>query len=457
MTKMRAWVGFVACLLPLGILVSSTARTSLQRNEQLKRDGDAAVAMLAIPAAKHGSNAFAAAWLLRYEVPAPAHEAVVSEDVAAFDRRLQHRDQQLANGVETVDAEAFVSIARGRYSYTPSTKADLDALCGLTTDDCLDYVRAHRERAVTGLSAFRPLLPRIAAMGQHGHIADRFSPDAQAPAPEWGLLRARLSEHALDFDDGRVDAALAATCTDAVTWRRLSSNSYQLVATVVGRSFVSASVTLAAQMLAELPADHPLPASCRLAFSLPTPEEALTCRAISGEFRTVAAAIDGASHEADGNGIAKAVLRRDDARRRLATLYAPACDAQTRRSVTLDRPVPRTDAPSYSLGCLLSLTDCLPTAEEGFDHSRSTRRGQDTIARLRMAAALLWLRDRSQDTRPLPERLAEMPAGLRGPGRAIEPDADGRGLKVALFEPGKQGPAHASLPLPASRLPASQR
>ncbi|RNF86337.1 hypothetical protein [Montanilutibacter psychrotolerans] len=457
MTKMRAWVGFVACLLPLGMLAVSTAQTSLQRNEQLRREGDAAVAMLAIPAAKPGSNAFASVWLLRYEVPALAHEAVMSEDVAAFDRRLQLRHQQVPHGFEATDSAAFVSAARDRYPYTPSTKADLDALCGLTTDDCLDYVRAHREQAITGLSAFRPLLPRIAAIGQHGHIADRFSADAQAPAPEWGLLRARLSEHALDFVDGRVDAALSATCTDAVTWRRLSTNSYQLVATVVGRSFATASVTLASQMLAELPPDHPLPASCRLAFSPPLPEEALTCRAISGEFRTVAAAIVGPDHDPDDSGIAKAVLRRDDARRRLATLYAPACNAQTRRSVMLDRPVPRTDTSSYSLGCLLSLTDCQPTAEAGFDHSRSTRRGQDTIARLRMAAALLWLRDRPQDARPLPTRLAEMPASLRGPGRAIEPDVDGRGLKVALFEPGKDGPTHARLPLPASRHSAAGR
>ncbi|KAG1241367.1 hypothetical protein G6F68_016784 [Rhizopus microsporus] len=108
------------------------------------------------------------------------------------------------------------------------------------------------------------------------------------------------SARALAYVQGDVDGALRGSCLGLQLGRRLVPGGSYLVESIVGASLVQANAQLLADMLVELPADHPLPAECALAMQPMRTDEQSLCRAMQGEYAMSQAAIETSAREFGG-------------------------------------------------------------------------------------------------------------------------------------------------------------
>src|SRR3546814_8917095 len=98
---------------------------------------------------------------------------------------------------------------------------------------------------------------------------------------------------------------------------------------------------LLAQMLAELPAAHPLPVACEAALAPVSVDELSICETMRGEYSSSAAAID-AIDDPKLAGTMQAALNRlvsdpEKTRALIAGNFAPACSSATRAMVAPDK------------------------------------------------------------------------------------------------------------------------
>ncbi|MBN6152011.1 hypothetical protein JR065_16830 [Xanthomonas sp. AmX2] len=400
-----------------------------------------ALALLQQPRAPlRGPNLFAALWALPYAVPAAQQPALLEQDVQRF------RQSRAAGGFGS---------ALARQPRAPAWPATLPR-CSWRDSDCLDKVRAQRQAYADALQAQAPVLARIAALPADAHYRSPFDARADTPLPELSLLRLGSMRHALDFADGRTDAALAGVCHDAQLGRILLRSDDSLIVPMVGAAMLRGNARLFAGMLAELPVQQPLPAQCAVAFAPLAAEEIGLCGAMRGEARMMFAAFDelGGGAGPPMRWYDAALLRLFDAERSKAMVaprYAWSCGATARDALLHDRPAveaPAQASASRSVGCLANAMGCVLAASAAPDVAPYQRSLQDAAAATRLVAALLWLREHP-DAQPLPQRLAALPAPLRGSARPIQAATEG-GVQVQAYS-GREGD-RLRLPLPGSRL-----
>lgn len=402
-----------------------------------------ALALLQQPrAALPGPNLFAALWALPYAVPAAQQPALLEQDVQRF-------RQSRADG-------GFGS-ALARRPRVPRWPATLPR-CTWRDGDCLDKVRAQRQAYADALQAQAPVLAKMAALPVDAHYRSPFDARADTPLPELSLLQLGLMRHALDFADGHADAALAGVCHDAQLGRVLLRSDDSLIVPVLGAAMLRGNARLFAGMLAELPAQQPLPAQCAAAFAPLAAGQIGLCGAMRGEARMMFAAFDELGAGGAGPPMRwydAALLRLFDAERSKAMAaprYAWACGAAAGDALVRDRPAGGAPAPastSRSVGCLANAMGCVLASSAAPDVAPYQRSLQDAAAATRLVAALLWLREHP-DAQPLPQRLAALPAPLRGSARPIQAATEGGGVEVQAYS-GREGD-RLRLPLPGSRL-----
>ncbi|HJR73245.1 MAG TPA: hypothetical protein VJ806_06360 [Luteimonas sp.] len=431
----------------LSLLLGVVGLGLLSRARGPDAEQRAALAVLEHSQPGAGENAFAAFWLMAYDVPADARPALVAEDA---ERILAMRPAFAKDG--TLDAAQFEYAAEGRYAGIVPPEADWRKFCKSRESGCLEKVRADPIGYERLLAAHARLIAQASDLRRYGHMRTQVPLRPDMPLPPFQYALAPMTRNAADFVAGRVDTALADVCENAAAWRRIGADSDMLIARMIGIAYVGGYARLFAEMLAELPAERPLPPVCAVAFAPPAPEDGSSCLAMKGESAFIRAgmamALDVQREEV---GLADLYLplvySQKMTEARVAPEHAYACSLPVRESLASDVPVSPYTGKASSFDCIANLFGCAlseVSASDGF--VEYIRRGQDHSARLRLTATLIWLRERGAEGQKVGEALRQRPSVLAH-GRDIVVGEDGRSLRIALYHQG-QGD-HWELPLPA--------
>ncbi|MCL1633120.1 hypothetical protein M2650_00445 [Luteimonas sp. SX5] len=435
---MRRFIRWALWIL-LALLVIVVGAWWLSRMLGPTAEQKTALAMLGKESAVRGSNAFPALWSLPYDVPEDMQQAVAAEDAKRFGAL------PASPSGEFLSAQASTSVAAARYADLTPSEADWSKFCKSRTAGCLESVRADRGGYAALLARNARLVERSIALRQYGHYRNGLPLRNDGPMPPFHYAIAPLTRHALDFADGRQDAALAGVCQDAAAWRRIGSHGDSLIARMIGIAYATDGYgRLFADMLAELPAGHRLPPVCISAFAVPVLEEGLICEAMKGESKFVAegmrALYDASSPVGDpiGDFLFPVLFDEEMTLARMAPSQAHACSDEVRHSVQADTPIKPLPATPLNRGfdCVGNYVGCLlaHVGTEGGPYDRYALRGQDYVARLRLIATLLWLREQEGDGTSIEQRLRERPRALVAPGHPVEVADGGRSLRIRHFD-----------------------
>lgn len=386
----------------------------------------------------HGHNGFALLWTLAFD-----------------DLDARQREQALARDVQRWEADP-----RGNGGAGPQLAEDHDALrsrpaasCGPTASDCLGQVRADPQRFVDAHAGHQQLHARLDQLADADHFVSPFRPKGDGilvPMPTYGLMIDATSARALAYVQGDIDGALRGSCRGLQLGRRLVTGGSYLVESIIGASLVQANAQLLADMLVELPADHPLPAKCDQAMQPMLAAEQSLCRAMQGEYAMSRAAIETSAQEFGG----VLVLDRSSTLARAAGNLGWACGAAAMAALEADRPLPVPAPPQHDFGCLSNILGCVLTDIARPVYPAYSSRTQDAAAMVRLIGAQRWLRQQAQD--PV-DALQRLPAQFRSPVRAPQLSADGRRLQVPRRSPSRSTDESPwlSVPLVMENAPAA--
>jgi hypothetical protein len=386
----------------------------------------AAVAELSALPPLAGPNAFQTLWQLAYAIPASERDAVFAEDV----RRWR------AAAADPATVPKPESVAARRYPASLS-EADRARLCS-SGRECLAQVQADPATYADVVARNRDWFDRLESLSSHAGLRDPFGYPAAMPLPDHlqfgGQLRTR---YALDFVQGRRDAAFDGTCRAIVTWRRLGANSDTLIARLVAAAHVRTSYAdLFLSMLAQVPRDFVLPPSCDAAFAPPTAAEFSLCDAARGEFAYVRSGTSSALRQRAASGLVHRVsdplmFDEDMAVAEQAMRLQPFCAPETAAKIRADVPFKVVHPPEMAfvrLECASDVAGCiLGEIAKSADNDYAAQ-VEDTNARIRLIAELLRLRASTSDAAPLLDRLEARHAAIGAASRKLCLVDDGRAL-----------------------------
>lgn len=394
-----------------------------------------------------GSNAFAALWLLPWDVPPAQQEAVVEEDARRFGALPAPGDPARAAA-----AGAFRSVAADRYRDLEADLAAEPVSCDLQAGGCLAAVREERDAHAARLEAAAPLVDRVEAVFDHDHYRSRLPVAFDMPFPRLPLMSLAGTRHALQFVDGDVDGALAGTCRSLAGWRRLAGNSDTLLVAMYAAAGAGSQAGLLAEMLAELPVEHPVPAACTEALAPLQDGEMGLCRALRGEWEFGRTALDMIeSGETRWARLQRSLILDRKATEALSAWnLSGACGEEAAAALAEDRPMSlrRDDGRAWRFECVANSAGCVLMDIARPAYVDYGLRMQDARARIRLLAAVEWMRGQAAagDPRAAGELLKEFPGGLRSQARAVDIDPESGRLRMALFHARQD--THWSIPLP---------
>lgn len=376
-----------------------------------------------------GRNGYALLWTLPFD---------------GLDAR--QREQALAE-----DARRWAADPRGDsigQTHLAASHAELHsrpgASCGPTASNCLAQVRADPQRFVDAHAGHQQLHTRLDQLAEAEHFVSPFQPKGEGilvPLPTYGLVVDATSARALAYVQGDVEGALRGSCRGLQLGRRLVPGGSYLVESIVGASLVQANAQLLADMLVELPADHPLPVECEQAMQPMRADEQSLCRATQGEYAMSRAAIETSASEFGG----VLVLDRSSTLARVAGNLGWACGATAMAALEADRPLPVQAPPQRDFGCLSNVMGCVLTDIAAPIYPAYSSRTQDAAAMLRLLGAQRWLRQQAGD--PV-DALQRLPAQFRSPVRTPRLSADGSRLQVPRRSPPRSNDESAWLSVP---------
>lgn len=365
------------------------------------------------------------------------------------------REQALAEDVRRWDADPDGnSVTRPHQAAGhQGLRSRAAAGCGPAARDCLAQVRADPQRFVDAHAGHHQLHARLDALADADHFVSPFQPKREGilvPMPTYGLVVDATSARALAFVQGDIDGALRGSCRGVKLGRRLVPGGSYLFDSIIGASLVQANAQLLADMLVELPADHPLPAECEQAMQPMRADEQSLCRAMQGEYAMNRVAIETSAREFGG----VLVLDRSSTLARAAGNLGWACGATATAALEADRPLPVPAPLQRDFGCLSNVMGCLLTGIAGPVYPAYSSRTQDAAAMLRLLGAQRWLRQQPGD--PV-DALQRLPAQFASPVRAPQVSADGRHLQVPRRSPSRRNDESPwlSVPLVAGAAPTS--
>ncbi|MCW2036525.1 hypothetical protein VDG09_09080 [Xanthomonas campestris pv. raphani] len=378
------------------------------------------------PAPPAGSNLFVALWASPYTIPNDEQEAVLARDLQRFQR--------------TPVASGFRS-ELSRYPRAPAWPVTAPPACSWAASGCLAQVRAQSRSYAAALAPQAPLLARMASFSQHAYYRDPFPRRIDSPLPELQGLTLSMTQHALDFVQGRQAQAVAAVCSDAQVARVLLRSDESLIVTMIGGAMLRGNADLFASMLSELPVNVAVPAQCASAFAPLRVEDSSLCGALHGEARIVDAVYAQMLGEMDQSAqrwYDRAVLKFFDAERTRALTapnYTWACSDAVRKQLVQDARVDGSalaSPPAKDVACMANAVGCVLADAQYSDGGNYQRQLQDTAAAMRLIGVVLWLREHP-DARPLAQRLQELPDELVRPARAITIAAQGQTVQVPRY------------------------
>lgn len=442
------WLGLVVGVLFLAAAVIFMA-ARLQGPTAAQRDAVAKMQVVTKPA---GRNAFAALWLLPYDVPEAEQEAVAAEDVRRYTPMAITFPDSGADGYTE-----FVSVAESRYPDLRIEGKDAPEYCGWRDEGCLAKVSANKEAYAALLARDARLIERVAALSQYGHVRNKFAAGWDMPIPAYQLLSRTLTRNAHDFAMGNLDAALAGTCRDASTARMLMRSGDHLIGSMVAVSMLQGTAQLLADMLATLPAGHPLPASCVQAFAPPADRELTICNAMRNEYKITGTGTLRSiySSERDKSWLRAVqlwfVYNEEKTFALSATNFARWCgeDAasmQRQDIAILPASLPMVEPSPWSMQCIDNAAGCILTKIAAPAYSDYQLRLQDSGARLRLAGALLRLREHASGSVSMPQLLATLPEKYANKRRNLRVSDDGKSLVIDMYETNRNETWQVPLP-----------
>lgn len=382
-------------------------------------------------------NAFPQLWFLLQDVPPERIDALFAADLAEY-QRLD------ALG----EATAFQSLSREAF---PPRSLDQSLFCQPRSASCLEQVRAAPDQARETVASLQPLLDRLDALRAADHLRYAFPSSHGSPLPALGGIgNLQALRNALLFVEGETDAALDATCRDLDTWRRLRARTDMLIGDMVGIAYARFHLYQLAEMLAGLPAAHPLPASCESALAEPAADEFDQCEAWRGEYRLSRRLMLGsgpedlsAALEKDGfaaSGLGSLAINREATLAYHAQNLARLCAAG--ESIPPFQPglVDRVFNP---VGLILH-----EIGQPAYESYR--QRARDFATQLQATRTLVWLRGQADPA----AAFAARPEGLRLHAESLQLDADAARLTWSPRERRSGEPERWELPLAGSDIPS---
>lgn len=409
----------------LAVTLVAAALWSISRARGPSPAQRAAVAELSALSPLAGKNGFQTLWQLAYAIPPGERDAVFAEDV----RRWR------AAATDPAALPEPASVAAGRYPDTLS-EADREHLCA-SGRECLAQVQADPAAYADVAARHRDWFDRMESLSAYAGLRDPFGYPAAMPLPQHlqygGQLRTR---YALDFVQGRREAAFDGTCRAIATWRRLGANSDTLIARLVAAGHVRASYAdLFLSMLAQVPRDFVLPSSCEAAFAPPTAGEFSLCDAARGEFAYARSRVLPASRRHAG-GVLDALgeaLTYDEhmAVAEQAMRFIPFCAPEATAKIRADQAFVVDSGmavPLARLECVSDMAGCILGEIGKLGENDYAAQIEDANARIRLVAELLRLRAATSDAGPVLERLEARHAVIGAASRKVRLIDQGRGL-----------------------------
>lgn len=444
------WAAIVlAVLVLLAILVWAAARLTGTTASQR-----AALETMQLPPEPSGRNGFAALWVLPYDVPTEMEQAILAEDA-----RLQAERPDWTGAPDSaMPVESYKSVAAERYADLRIEEGALPKYCGLREPECLERVAANVPGFTELLERDALLVGRVERLADFDYFSSPLKPAIDSQVPALQLVGRTLSRNALAFVNGDVDQALQGTCRDVSTARKLIRNPDSLVASMVGAGMLHGSAYQFADMLSQLPLEHPVPPLCTNAFAPPSPGEFEVCDAMRQEYRLTAQGLMGViptgALEATPLDRLTGRLLYDEAKTKALHAEGMAlwCSAEAAGQVALDLPatvdLERFQRPLWSLSCLDNAIGCILGRIAAPAYHDYQRRLQDAAARLHLVGILLELRESPPAPEQLGERITTLGEAERpGSPRTYQLASDGGAIAMSVFERARNEPWRVPLPL----------
>lgn len=403
-----------------------------------------------------GLDGFAELYTMAHDVPEKERARVLAQDVS----RVAALPPPSPEGT---DGPGWRSALDDWPPLDASRPSD-PAWCSLREPGCLERVRAAQQAYAGMLERNAPQLDRAASLARWDYFANPFPPRLDMPIPAYQSLTRLPTRYAWRFAIGETDAALAGVCAGVAQGRTLIATGDSLIGSMIGAALVQGNAALLADMLAELPRDRVLPAQCDSVFALPLPSGTGICRTMLSEGRYVAGGLRSqvtaeiAGSLADQRAPAWVSRLFFDPERtvaRMAPKFAWYCGQQARALLAQDQPLldPSPLPTRVSLQCASNPIGCALADIAQPAYSDYGLRLQDTDARLRLTAAMLWLRAQQG---PIDEAaVTRLPTTFRSQARPPSLDTNTGTLGTAVYGRTEKDSTRDGMwwmPLPSSRI-----
>ncbi|MFN7782167.1 MAG: hypothetical protein ACK5PG_05475 [Lysobacterales bacterium] len=411
------------------------------------------------PAEAAGPNAFEHLWLIEWDIPESERAAVVAEDRR---RALVHAEALQRAAAESAPPPVLTRSANARFPRWPLE--DLPQLdCGGSQSECLDGLAAIDAEAWRRLDSASLLSARLAAVHEFGHLrvddALHFATYLAVTPERTGASRVWLAMAARAFRAGSTEQGLGMACRELATARRFAEGSAHLISRLIESSRIIEAAHLAADLLAEYPAEVPLPAECEvLSAPLQAPSVSL-CAAVGGEHRWLRHEMKAASSvgvsdlwPAESGQPSRLLFDGNLSLQWRAQAMSWACDQDLLAQMQSGDPavirrVREWPADPPMLQCLANPVGCSLDGVARPDLSVYVERILEEAAALRMLAVLVELRPKLAEGLSIEEVLAQR----KPPETVIEPRL-GLQDQALIWQGPPPKRALGLWPVPASRL-----
>lgn len=380
-----------------------------------------------------------ALWLMAYDIPDAAER-----------RRIMAKLGNHLPKDEALPAE----LRSRRLPELKNGELNCTAADGQRGAGCLSTVRAHREAFQAGVKKHAVLLANVDRLADYPDLDFAIDKGLSAILPPMlSVIAAQTAPAALDWVNGKREAALNRVCRNIRTGRKLLRVGNSLITPMLGSAVIHKNTRLAAEMLAEEPSwAGRLPESCADAFAPFPAGEPNVCAAMQFQFRATVNTMNDMAREgvllsvSDLTGNEPPPLMQNKlfsilaysephTNALIAQSMAQACTPETLHAIGTDTPrppQPNTNENWKRPACWHNLAGCILAATATSDDRRYTFRLQDMLMQQRAFQAALALYRLPEKERR--ERLAEILAAHASPARKLKYDETAREITFEPYE-----------------------
>ena len=449
---------FVATLLILGILSQLSVWYDNRTAEPAKR-------LLQSEMPRGDSEGADAMWLMTYDIPDAAERRQI---MAKLDNKVPEDDKL----PESLRHRKLISddAAEGQRLDCISRNND-----GAIIADCLQNVRAHADAYRAVVAKYAKLFDNADRLSQYSNLDVR-ALNILDVFPKYHYLVYQTTPAAVDWLDGKPEAAFARICRNIRTGKTLQQSRGGLLPAMIGTTIIQNNTRLAAAMLAEQPQwAGKLPEHCADAFA-PTADNAENyCRIMQFEYHymdNLIANLPTQQSQEMPAWLVPVFFSPEHSRTLASKQFAFGCEPPAQRAFAQDLPVwapqdaqmPQTFWQQYgSLACLRNALGCrFINGDYGGDVDPYARRLQDTQMQQRafQAALALYRLPENQRAAELPNVLAR----YGSPSRKLHYDPEAKAIVFTPYQHHVRFILNVPLALPqgqqnemTDKLPKSQQ